>query len=65
MLTFSVPDMSCGGCANAITRAVQKLDPQAVVRPDLEAKQVMIDTTLAAELVKDALQKAGFPANPQ
>lgn len=65
MLTFSVPDMSCGGCASAITRAVQKLDPNAVVTPDLGSHRVVIETGLAAEQIKETLQKAGFPATQQ
>lgn len=65
MITFLVPDMSCGGCASAITRAVQKIDPQAVVTPDLGSKRVEIETSAATELVKEALEKAGFPASQQ
>lgn len=65
MITFLVPDMSCGGCANSITRAVQKIDPQAVVTPDLAAKRVTIETSAATDEVKEALQKAGFPASQQ
>lgn len=61
MLNFSVPDMSCGGCAQAITRAVQKLDPQAIITPDLAAKQVAIETSLQAGIVRETLEKAGFP----
>jgi copper chaperone len=65
MINLLVPDMSCGGCANAVTRAVQKIDPQAVVSADLGTKQVAIDTMVPAEQVREALLKAGFPASQQ
>lgn len=65
MLNFLVPDMSCGGCANAITRAVQKIDPRAVVAADLGTKRVAIETSVPAEQVQDILLKAGFPASQQ
>ncbi|MGL5446961.1 MAG: heavy-metal-associated domain-containing protein [Rhabdaerophilum sp.] len=65
MITFLVPDMSCGGCANAIMRAMQKLDPQAVVTPDLGAKRVAIETSATTAEIQEALLKAGFPASPQ
>jgi copper chaperone len=65
MLTFSVPDMSCGGCASAITKAVQKLDPAARVTPDLGAKLVSIETVASADALVEALGKAGFPAKKQ
>ncbi|MBN8533201.1 MAG: heavy-metal-associated domain-containing protein [Rhizobiales bacterium] len=63
MISFLVPDMSCGGCANAITRAIQKIDPKAVVTPDLPAKSVAIETAMPVEQVQEVLLKAGFPAS--
>lgn len=65
MINLLVPDMSCGGCANAITRAVQKLDPHAVITPDLGAKTVAIETAVTVEQVQEALLKSGFPAIQQ
>jgi copper chaperone len=65
MINFLVPDMSCGGCANAITRAVQKIDPDAIVSADLDAKTVAIATSAQAAQVQEALLKAGFPASLQ
>ncbi|RAS19443.1 heavy-metal-associated domain-containing protein [Paraburkholderia bryophila] len=29
-MEFDIPDMTCGGCANAIKRAVTQLDPGCV-----------------------------------
>jgi len=65
MLSFLVPDMSCGGCASAITRAVQKIDPNAVVTADLGTKRVAIETSISAEQAQEVLLKAGFPASKQ
>lgn len=65
MLNFLVADMSCGGCASAITRAVQKIDPNAVVTADLDTKRVAIETSISVEQVQDVLAKAGFPASQQ
>ncbi|WP_331852143.1 heavy-metal-associated domain-containing protein [Polynucleobacter necessarius] len=31
MLTLKVSGMTCGGCINAVTRAIQAEDPQATV----------------------------------
>lgn len=61
MLTVSVPNMECGGCAQAVTRAVLKLDPEADVRPDLASKRVEIVTKAPEAMVLETLVKAGFP----
>jgi copper chaperone len=64
MANFSVPDMSCGGCVTAVTRAVLKLDDKANVTADLATKIVTIDTRLPQAAILEALDKAGFPATP-
>lgn len=62
MTEFNVPDMSCGHCVGAITKAVQALDPQAQVRADLEAKRVSVVSMLPIETVLRLLDEAGYPA---
>lgn len=62
MHIFLVPDMSCGGCVQAITRGLQALDPKAGVSADLAAKRVTVETDATAERVGEALRKLGFPA---
>ena len=39
-MEFEVQDMTCGGCANAITRAVTAADPAAKLDIDVAAKIV-------------------------
>jgi copper chaperone len=59
-MEFTVPDMSCGGCANAITRAVTSLDPAATLEVDVPVKIVKVTSTLAAEQLIEAIEAAGF-----
>jgi copper chaperone len=65
MLTVSVPNMECGGCAQAVTRAVLKLDAGAQVKPDVPSKLVEIVSTAPDAAVLEALAKAGFPPVPR
>lgn len=60
-LEFTVPDMCCNGCVNAITKIVQTLDSDAKINADLPAKKVSIETAATKETIMAALEKGGFP----
>lgn len=59
-MKFEVLDMSCGGCANAITRAVNGIDPAAKLTIDVDAKLVTVNSTLVPDRVLTAIEAAGF-----
>ncbi|MFM0228362.1 heavy-metal-associated domain-containing protein [Paraburkholderia dipogonis] len=59
-MEFAIPDMSCGGCASAITRAVTSLDPAAKLEVDVPVKIVKVTSALAAEQLIEAIEAAGF-----
>ena len=50
-MEFDVQDMTCGGCANAITRAVTAADPGAKLDIDVATKRVTVESTQPAERV--------------
>jgi copper chaperone len=60
MLTLQVKGMTCGHCANAVTRAVTEVDPKAQVRVDLAAGRVEVDTSASAADVAAAVTEAGY-----
>lgn len=62
MLKLKVPDMTCGHCASAVTKAVKSVDPQASVDVDLVTKNVTITSSADAKALEAALQEAGYPA---
>jgi len=61
MLSLKVSGMTCGGCINAITRAIQAEDPQAKVQADLGTQTVSLETTLSQAQASQLLTDAGFP----
>jgi copper chaperone len=63
MFTLRVSGMTCGGCINAVIRAVQAQDPQAQVQADLATQIVTLETTLAPELAAELITDAGFPVS--
>jgi copper chaperone len=61
MYTLKVSGMTCGGCINAVTRAIQAQDPQAQVQADLATQIVSLETSLSPELASELITDAGFP----
>jgi copper chaperone len=63
MLTLKVSGMTCGGCINAVTRAIQAQDPQAKVKADLATQIVSLETSLSAAQASELITDAGFPVS--
>ena len=61
MFSLKVSGMTCGGCINAVTKAVQSQDPQAKVQADLATQTVSLDTSLSQEEASKLITDAGFP----
>jgi copper chaperone len=61
MLTLTVSGMTCGGCIQAITRALQVQDPAAAVEADLASQTVTVQSCLSPELTRQIIGDAGFP----
>jgi copper chaperone len=56
-----VSGMTCGGCAKAVTRAVQLQDAEATVQVDLDSQKVEIESRLDRETLVTIIADAGFP----
>ncbi len=63
MTELNVQNMTCGHCVSAVTRAVQSIDPSAVVQVDLEKARVRVEGRGAIDQVIAALEDAGYPAS--
>ena len=61
-MQFHLEDMTCGGCANSVTKALQTVDSKAVVSADPAKRQVVIDTSASEASLRAALEEAGYPA---
>jgi copper chaperone len=56
-----VTSMTCGGCTNAVTRAIQMQDARATVQVDLDSQRVEVDSKLSREALITIVTDAGFP----
>jgi copper chaperone len=59
-MKLEIPDMSCGGCANAITRAVTGLDPAAKLDIDVAVKIVTVTSMSPPARIIETIEAAGF-----
>jgi copper chaperone len=60
MIKFNVQGMTCGGCARAVTNAVQQADPAASVDVDLAGKTVSVESSADPARLKAAIEEAGY-----
>lgn len=60
-MNFHVEDMTCGGCARAVTAAVKAIDPEARVEADPPARTVRVESRRPESEIRAALAEAGFP----
>jgi len=60
MYEFTIPGISCGGCARTITRILTELDADAKIEIDVASKHVKVETSQSQEAVMARLSEAGF-----
>ncbi len=58
--TFTVTGMTCGHCEKAVTRALQQVDPLAVVHIDRANNRVQVDSTQPPEALRAAIAEEGY-----
>lgn len=61
MVQYRVDDMTCGGCAANITRAIQTLDAAARIKVDRAQRLVRVEPAAAqAPDIENAIREAGY-----
>ncbi|KRB78822.1 heavy-metal-associated domain-containing protein [Noviherbaspirillum sp. Root189] len=61
MYELQVEGMSCNHCINAVTQAVQDVDPTAKVNVVLAEQKVSISSEADIERIKSSVEEAGYP----
>lgn len=62
MLTFNLPDMSCGHCEKTVRETITSLDPKALVTVDLSTRTINVESSLDRDKIADALTARGYPS---
>lgn len=61
MVTISIPNMTCGGCAKGVLATLREAAPEAAATVDLGRREVQVATGDAAPLIA-ALRADGWKA---
>jgi copper chaperone len=58
--TFIIDGMSCGGCVNSLTKVLKTVPGIEPVRVEVGKAILRLDDTVTADVVKAAVDRAGF-----
>jgi len=60
-MQFHIENMTCGGCARGVTKAIQSVDANAEVTADPPKRSVEVVSSASRAQLEAALTEAGFP----
>lgn len=63
-MELHIENMSCGGCARSVTKAIQSVDPQAQVKADPASRRVEVVSASPRASIEAALAEVGYPVAP-
>ncbi len=61
-MELKIENMTCGGCARSVTKAIQSIDPDAGIETNPATRTVKVKTTATAAALQKVLEEAGYPA---
>ncbi len=62
-MRFHIENMTCGGCARSVSKAVKRVNPDARVNVDPVTRTIAVETGASAAAISKALADAGYPAS--
>lgn len=61
-MELKIENMTCGGCAKSVTKAIQSVDANAKIETDPATRLVRIETAVSSDALQKVLEEAGYPA---
>ncbi|MBY0364208.1 MAG: heavy-metal-associated domain-containing protein [Phreatobacter sp.] len=59
-MQFQIENMTCGGCARSVTKAIQSVDPSAEVTADPASHKVEVKSAASRDRLVAALTEVGY-----
>lgn len=63
MLEFQVENMSCGSCANVISKAIKTIDPNVQVSVDVVSQTVRVKSGRSEKELANLIEECGYPVS--
>lgn len=60
MISFILPDMTCGHCVGVINKTLTELDPACELEFDLPSHVIRVESSCSREQLIEALSEAGY-----
>ena len=61
-MDLKIENMTCGGCAKSVAKAIQSVDPTARIDANPALRAVKVETTATPAALRQVLEEAGYPA---
>ena len=61
-MNLRIENMTCGGCAKSVIKAIQSVDPNANIETNPATRMVKVETTATSAALQQVLEEAGYPA---
>ena len=61
-MELRIESMTCGGCAQSVTKATQSVDPDARIETSPAARTIKVETTATSATLLRVLEEVGYPA---
>ncbi len=62
-MKFHIAKMTCSGCVQTVTRAIQALDSSAIVTADIASRTVEVTTSSPRSEIEAALSNVNYQAH--
>ncbi|MBW0432092.1 copper chaperone [Leptospira yasudae] len=63
MVEFQVENMTCGSCANVISKSIKTIDPNVQVSVDVVSQTVRVDSILPENKLASLIEECGYPVS--
>ncbi|MBW0432404.1 copper chaperone [Leptospira yasudae] len=63
MVEFQVENMTCGSCANVISKAIKTIDPNVQVSVDVASQTVRVDSGRSEKELANLIEECGYPVS--
>jgi copper chaperone len=61
-MKLTIENMTCGGCAKSVTKAIQSVDPNAMIETNPATRRVEVETAATLSALQQVLEEAGYTA---